>query len=108
MKSDEVIKSSVENLVPIPSESEGNWYERIFKKKAKNKQSQARDGKDQVKSKPKSVKVRKSTQTKSKVNQMKKIQLKGPKLPNLKLYYKSKRQGSKLQTGQSLQRSYKK
>ncbi|GKA31476.1 hypothetical protein Tco_0717781 [Tanacetum coccineum] len=78
----------------------GVWIymlERIFKKKAKNKQSQARDGKDQVKSKPKSVKVRKSTQTKSKVNQMKKIQLKGPKLPNLKLYYKSKRQGSKLQ-----------
>ncbi|GJQ93100.1 reverse transcriptase domain-containing protein [Tanacetum coccineum] len=50
--------------------------ERIFKKKAKNDQNQARDGKDQVKSK-------------SKVNHMKKIQLEGLKLPNLKLYYKS-------------------
>ncbi|GKD91905.1 hypothetical protein Tco_1371742, partial [Tanacetum coccineum] len=50
--------------------------ERIFKKKAKNKQNQARDGKDQVKSK-------------SKVSHMKKIQLEGLKLLNLKLYYKS-------------------
>ncbi|GJW01277.1 hypothetical protein Tco_1556528 [Tanacetum coccineum] len=55
------------------------------KKKAKNKQSRARNGKDKVKPKPKSVKVRKST--KSKVNQLKKIQLEGLKLPNLKLYY---------------------
>ncbi|GKC28047.1 hypothetical protein Tco_1035341, partial [Tanacetum coccineum] len=38
-----------------------------------------------------SQKVRKSTQTKSKVNQVKKIQLKGLKLPNLKLYYKNKK-----------------
>ncbi|GJY22717.1 hypothetical protein Tco_0396375 [Tanacetum coccineum] len=57
------------------------------KKKAKNKQSRARNGKDKVKPKPKSVKVRKSTPTKSKVNQLKKIQLEGLKLPNLKLYY---------------------
>ncbi|GJY12682.1 hypothetical protein Tco_0381991 [Tanacetum coccineum] len=57
------------------------------KKKAKNKQSRARNGKDKVKPKPKSVKVRKSTPTKSKVNQVKKIQLEGLKLPNLKLYY---------------------
>ncbi|GKF78081.1 hypothetical protein Tco_0230551, partial [Tanacetum coccineum] len=42
------------------------------KKKAKNKQNQARNGKDKVNSKPKSVKVRKSTQKKSKVNQVKK------------------------------------
>ncbi|GKA97199.1 ribonuclease H-like domain-containing protein [Tanacetum coccineum] len=42
------------------------------KKKAKNKQNRARNGKDKVKSK-------------SKVNQVKKIQLKGLKLPNLKL-----------------------
>ncbi|GJY92488.1 hypothetical protein Tco_0508270, partial [Tanacetum coccineum] len=48
------------------------------KKKAKNKQNQARDGKDKVKSKPK-------------VNQVKKIQLEGLKLPNLKLYYKNKK-----------------
>ncbi|GJX22250.1 putative ribonuclease H-like domain-containing protein [Tanacetum coccineum] len=59
------------------------------KKKAKNKQNRARNGKDKVKSKPKSVKVRKPTPTKSKVNQVKKIQLEGLKLPNLKLYYKS-------------------
>ncbi|GKC64518.1 hypothetical protein Tco_1097116, partial [Tanacetum coccineum] len=61
---------------------------RIFKKrnkkKAKNKQNQARDGK--VKINPK-----------SKVSYMKKIQLEGLKLPNLKLYCKRKRQGSKLQ-----------
>ncbi|GKC93899.1 retrovirus-related pol polyprotein from transposon TNT 1-94 [Tanacetum coccineum] len=50
--------------------------ERIFKKKAKNKQNRARNGKDKVKSK-------------SKVSHMKKIKLKGLKLPNLKLYYKS-------------------
>ncbi|GJU73190.1 reverse transcriptase domain-containing protein [Tanacetum coccineum] len=55
------------------------------KKKAKNKPNQARDGKDKVKSKPKSVKVRKSTQTKSKVNQVQKIQLEGTKSPILKL-----------------------
>ncbi|GKA80381.1 retrovirus-related pol polyprotein from transposon TNT 1-94 [Tanacetum coccineum] len=59
------------------------------KKKAKNKQNRARNGKDKVKSKPKSVKVKKPTPTKSKVNQVKKIQLEGLKLPNLKLYYKS-------------------
>ncbi|GJS39950.1 hypothetical protein Tco_0564993 [Tanacetum coccineum] len=67
------------------------WYEMDIqeqdKKKAKNKQSRARNGKDKVKPKPKSVKVRKSTPTKSKVNQVKKIQLEGLKLPNLKLYY---------------------
>ncbi|GKF37315.1 hypothetical protein Tco_0114073, partial [Tanacetum coccineum] len=55
-----------------------NW-KRIFKKKskkkAKNKQVQARDGKGQVK-------------LKSKVIRMKKIQLEGLKLPSLKLYYK--------------------
>ncbi|GKF14371.1 hypothetical protein Tco_0055833 [Tanacetum coccineum] len=54
-------------------------WKRIFKKrnkkKAKNKQIQAREGKDQVKSK-------------SKVIRMKKLQLEGLKLPNLKLYYK--------------------
>ncbi|GKC80823.1 RNA-directed DNA polymerase, eukaryota [Tanacetum coccineum] len=63
--------------------------ERIFKKEAKSDQSRARNGKDKVKPKPKSVKVRKSTLTKSKVNQLKKRQLEGLKLPNLKLYYKS-------------------
>ncbi|GJZ64204.1 hypothetical protein Tco_0620625 [Tanacetum coccineum] len=47
--------------------AEYEWYERIFKKKAKNKQNQSRDRKDQVKSK-------------SKVNHMKKIQLGGLKI----------------------------
>ncbi|GJY92675.1 putative ribonuclease H-like domain-containing protein [Tanacetum coccineum] len=63
------------------------------KKKAKNKQIRARSGKDQVKSK-------------SKVIHMKKIQLEGLKLPNLKLYCKRKRQGSKLQRRQRLHSSY--
>ncbi|GJX76376.1 putative reverse transcriptase domain-containing protein [Tanacetum coccineum] len=63
------------------------------KKKAKNKQNRARSGKDQVKSK-------------SKVIHMKKIQLEGLKLPNLKLYCKRKRQGSKLQRRQRLHSSY--
>ncbi|GKC85691.1 hypothetical protein Tco_1141408 [Tanacetum coccineum] len=53
-------------------------WKRIFKKKAKNNQNQARDGKDQVKSK-------------SKVNHMKKIQLEGLKLPNPKLYCKNQK-----------------
>ncbi|GJU86233.1 hypothetical protein Tco_1293779 [Tanacetum coccineum] len=38
-------------------------------KQSQKRQNQARDGKDKVKSKPKSVKDRKSTQTKSRVNQ---------------------------------------
>ncbi|GJZ23487.1 reverse transcriptase domain-containing protein, partial [Tanacetum coccineum] len=67
--------------------------ERIFKKKAKN--DQTKHGME----KPKSI--RSQSQSKSKVRHMKKIQLEGLKLPNLKLYYKSKRQGSKLQKGQS-------
>ncbi|GJS26298.1 hypothetical protein Tco_0486918 [Tanacetum coccineum] len=50
-------------------------FKKRSKKKAKNKQIQAREGKDQVKSK-------------SKVIRMKKIQLEGLKLPSLKLYYK--------------------
>ncbi|GJU44669.1 hypothetical protein Tco_1201935 [Tanacetum coccineum] len=66
-------------------------WKRIFKKrskkKAKNKQIQAREGKDQVKSK-------------SKVIKMKILQLEGLKLPSLKLYYKViRKEGSKLQTG---------
>ncbi|GJW54055.1 hypothetical protein Tco_0098140 [Tanacetum coccineum] len=62
-------------------------FKKRSKKKAKNKQIQAREGKDQVKSK-------------SKVIRMKKIQLEGLKLPSLKLYYKRlKRQGPKLPTG---------
>ncbi|GKA88583.1 reverse transcriptase domain-containing protein [Tanacetum coccineum] len=62
----------------IPSQC--RYQERIFKsrtkKKAKNKQNRARSGKDQVKSK-------------SKVIHMKKIQLEGLKLPNLKFCIKS-------------------
>ncbi|GKD52951.1 retrotransposon ORF1, partial [Tanacetum coccineum] len=42
-------------------------------KQSQKRQNRARNGKDKVISKPKSVKVRKSTPTKSKVNQMKKI-----------------------------------
>ncbi|GKC06882.1 hypothetical protein Tco_0998492 [Tanacetum coccineum] len=62
-------------------------FKKKSKKKAKNKQVQARDGKGQVKSK-------------SKVIRVKKIQLEGLKLPSLKLYYKRlKRQGPKLPTG---------
>ncbi|GJV91147.1 hypothetical protein Tco_1538960 [Tanacetum coccineum] len=61
-------------------------FKKRSKKKAKNKQIQAREGKGQVKSK-------------SKVIHLKKIQLEGLKLPSLKLYYKRlKRQGSKLPT----------
>ncbi|GKG26187.1 hypothetical protein Tco_0399333, partial [Tanacetum coccineum] len=88
------IKHDLLNLVQnkqfFGHDKEDPW-KRIFKKrskkKAKNKQIQAREGKDQVKSK-------------SKVIRMKKIQLEGLKLPSLKLYYKRlKRQGSKLPTG---------
>ncbi|GJV98765.1 hypothetical protein Tco_1554017 [Tanacetum coccineum] len=57
------------------------------KKKAKNKQNRARSGKDQVKSK-------------SKVIHMKKIQLEGLKLPNLKLYYNEKKTRIEMQTGE--------
>ncbi|GJZ26456.1 endonuclease, partial [Tanacetum coccineum] len=56
-----------------------------IQKESQKRANQARDGKDKVKSKPKSVKVRKSTQKNSKVNQVKKIQLEGLKLPNLKI-----------------------
>ncbi|GKA80359.1 putative reverse transcriptase domain-containing protein [Tanacetum coccineum] len=69
--------SAINYLVPLDAKLV-LFEERIFKKKAKNKPKQARDGKDQVKSK-------------SKVNHMKKIQLEGLKLPNLKLYYKRKK-----------------
>ncbi|GJV91890.1 hypothetical protein Tco_1539703 [Tanacetum coccineum] len=76
---------------PQGTDSGSGPRKRIFKKrskkKAKSKQIQAREGKDQIKSK-------------SKVIRMKKIQLEGLKLPSLKLYYKRlKRQGSKLPTG---------
>ncbi|GKF18309.1 hypothetical protein Tco_0063227, partial [Tanacetum coccineum] len=71
---------------------------RIFKKgqkESQKRQNQARNGKDKVKSKSKSVKVKKSTgkstPTKSKVNQVEKIQREGLKLPNLKLYYKNEK-----------------
>ncbi|GJX92904.1 reverse transcriptase domain-containing protein [Tanacetum coccineum] len=62
-------------------------------KQSQKRQNRARNGKDKVKSKPKSVKksTGKSTPTNSKVNQVKKIQCEGLKLPNLKLYYKNKK-----------------
>ncbi|GKF77975.1 hypothetical protein Tco_0230445 [Tanacetum coccineum] len=63
---------------PLPRPIPPSSLDRIFKKKAKNKQSRARNGKGKVKSM-------------SKVNQVKKIQLKGPKLPSLKMWYKKTR-----------------
>ncbi|GKA53216.1 hypothetical protein Tco_0746531 [Tanacetum coccineum] len=68
----------------------GDW-KRIFKKrnkkKAKHKQIQAREGKDQEKSE-------------AKVSHSKKIQLEGLKLPSLKLYYKRlKDKGQKCTSG---------
>ncbi|GJZ92914.1 retrovirus-related pol polyprotein from transposon TNT 1-94 [Tanacetum coccineum] len=69
-------------------------------KQSQKRQNRARNGKDKVKSKPKSVKAkkstRKSTPTNSKVNQVKKIQREGLKLPNLKLYYKNKKTRAEL------------
>ncbi|GJS25556.1 hypothetical protein Tco_0454188 [Tanacetum coccineum] len=56
--------------------------ERIFKKKAK-RPNQARDGKDKVNLKPKSVKSQKSSDMKKSTN------LRTTKTANLKLYYKS-------------------
>ncbi|GJX39720.1 reverse transcriptase domain-containing protein [Tanacetum coccineum] len=55
--------------------------ERIFKKKAKD--DQTKHGMEKTKS------IRSQSQSKSKVSHMKKIQLKGLKLPNLKLYCKN-------------------
>ncbi|GJS71597.1 hypothetical protein Tco_0704438 [Tanacetum coccineum] len=64
-------------------------------KASKNRQNRAQNGKDKVKSKPKSVNVKKSTgkstPIKSKVIQVEKIQLEGLKLSNLKLYYKNRK-----------------
>ncbi|GJZ76500.1 hypothetical protein Tco_0641172 [Tanacetum coccineum] len=57
--------------------------ERIFKKKAKNDKTEY--GMEKTKSN------QSQSQSKSKVNQMKKIQLEGLKLPNLKLCYKKTR-----------------
>ncbi|GKC31432.1 hypothetical protein Tco_1038726, partial [Tanacetum coccineum] len=72
-----------------------NGYSRKGQKESKNKQNQARDGKDKVKSWPKTVKVKKSTgkstPSKSKDSQVEEIQLEGLKLPNLKLYYKNRK-----------------
>ncbi|GKE36999.1 hypothetical protein Tco_1460404, partial [Tanacetum coccineum] len=64
---------------------EPSRLERIFKKKAKN--DQTKHGIEKTKSI--------QSQSQSKVSRMKKIQLEGLKLPNLKLYYKRKRQGSR-------------
>ncbi|GJY66885.1 hypothetical protein Tco_0469123 [Tanacetum coccineum] len=65
-----LISFKVPNLLVY--ENPGTDIQEKNKKKAKNKQIRARSGKDQVKSK-------------SKVIHMKKIQLEGLKLPNLKL-----------------------
>ncbi|GJS62601.1 hypothetical protein Tco_0657385 [Tanacetum coccineum] len=73
----------------------GNGYHTKGQKESQKRQNQARNGKDKVKSKPKSVEFKKSTgkttPTKSKVIQVEKIQREGLKLPNLKLYYKNKK-----------------
>ncbi|GKC11250.1 hypothetical protein Tco_1008032 [Tanacetum coccineum] len=61
----------------------GNGYHTKNKKKAKN--DQTKHGMEKTKSN------RSQIQSKSKVSHMKKIQLKGLKLPNLKLYYKRKK-----------------
>ncbi|GJQ97057.1 hypothetical protein Tco_0008196 [Tanacetum coccineum] len=78
-----------------PGDTKGNGYQTKGQKESQKQQSQARNGKDKVKSKPKSVKVKKSTgkstPSKSKDSQVEKIQLEGLKLPNLKLYYKNKK-----------------
>ncbi|GJX44457.1 hypothetical protein Tco_0261133 [Tanacetum coccineum] len=95
----EVPQKGRPNLGAPPPPRPSHQWKRIslkrMKNKTKNDKTKARNGKDKVKSKPKSVKVKKSTgkstPTKSKVNQMKKIQLEGLKLPNLKLYYKNKK-----------------
>ncbi|GKE73540.1 hypothetical protein Tco_1535581, partial [Tanacetum coccineum] len=81
---------AIDSLVPL-DEHLAAFRGTDIQKESQKRPNQARDGKDKVISKPKSVKVRKSTPTKSKVNQMKKIQLEGLKLPNLKLYYKKTR-----------------
>ncbi|GJT53920.1 hypothetical protein Tco_0988974 [Tanacetum coccineum] len=82
-----VTRSIAPTLADLPPRKRKRIFKKRSKKKAKNKQVQARDGKGQVKSK-------------SKVIRMKKIQLEGLKLPSLKLYYKRlKRQGPKLPTG---------
>ncbi|GKE01402.1 hypothetical protein Tco_1389385 [Tanacetum coccineum] len=79
--------------IPYPQAFKVDWkwiFKKRSKKKAKNKQIQAREGKDQVKSKSKVIRIQ------------------GLKLPSLKLYYKRlKRQGPKLPTRQRLQLSYK-
>ncbi|GJT48515.1 ribonuclease H-like domain-containing protein [Tanacetum coccineum] len=89
---------AIDSLVPLDEHLatfRGNGYHTKGQKESQKRQNQARNGKDKVKSKPKSVKVKKSTgkstPTKSKVIQVEKIQREGLKLPNLKLYYKNKK-----------------
>ncbi|GJV64133.1 hypothetical protein Tco_1474961, partial [Tanacetum coccineum] len=76
------------------TESIPEFVERIFKKKAKNDQN--KHGME------KSISIRSQSQSKSKVSHMKKIQLEGLKLPNLKLYCKRKDKGRNCKTGRSL------
>ncbi|GKD76056.1 hypothetical protein Tco_1334338 [Tanacetum coccineum] len=97
---------AIDSLVPLDEHLatfQGNGYSRKGQEESQKRPNQARDGKDKVKSRPKSVKVKKSTgkstPSKSKDSQVEEIQLEGLKLPNLKLYYENKRQGLKLHTG---------
>ncbi|GJS03327.1 hypothetical protein Tco_0319835 [Tanacetum coccineum] len=66
-------------------EGEDVWYETDIQEQDKNKATndKTEHGMEKTKS------DQSQSQSKSKVNQVKKIQLKGLKLPNLKLYYKS-------------------
>ncbi|GKA82510.1 reverse transcriptase domain-containing protein, partial [Tanacetum coccineum] len=71
------------------------YWKRIFKKRTKRKPKTTKPStkwkrQSQIEAKVKKS-IGKSTPTKSKVNQVKKIQLEGLKLPNLKLYYKNKK-----------------
>ncbi|GJW51839.1 hypothetical protein Tco_0093190 [Tanacetum coccineum] len=78
---------AIDSLVPLDEHfaTFRVWgiLERIFKKKAKN--DQTKHGMEKTKS------IQSQSQSKSKVSHMKKIQLEGLKLPNLKLCYKKTR-----------------
>ncbi|GJX17358.1 hypothetical protein Tco_0218190, partial [Tanacetum coccineum] len=80
------VSPSADTTVPSQQELDllfGHLLERIFKKKAKN--DQAKHEMEKTKSN------RSQSQSKSKVNQIKKIQPEGLKLPNLKLCCKKTR-----------------
>ncbi|GKG14738.1 hypothetical protein Tco_0354338 [Tanacetum coccineum] len=69
-----LLTSLVRNIFNAPWDG----YSRKGQKESQKRPNQARNGKDKVKSKPKSVKVKSQPSE-------------GLKLPNLKLYYKNKK-----------------